>query len=267
MSSVLSIDHLVINAHFELEGLAKIFTALGFHLTPLGRHPMGSINHLAVFDHTYLELIGLPTDTRQLREEIVKSPLGIDGLVFATENAQATYDAWNEAGFRTTQVQEFSRDVFIDGVWQKASFRTVRLLPGQIAAGRVYACEQRTPQWIWRPTWQQHDEPIVDLFGLVIVSSQPKGLAQTLSRLGNLEHPYRLETITRGEFTQRYGDVTIFSPDRREFFAALLVQVGEFDGILARAQKIAVPYSVISNGHRAVLALPAFHTLLVLERK
>ncbi|RYF43878.1 MAG: VOC family protein, partial [Comamonadaceae bacterium] len=78
----LALDHLVINTRFEIEQAVRVFATLGFTLTPRSRHTLGSVNHLMVFGTDYLELIGLPDDGGPLREEILNSPCGIDGLVF-----------------------------------------------------------------------------------------------------------------------------------------------------------------------------------------
>lgn len=78
----LALDHTVINVHFEMDRAQAIFESLGFCLTPRGRHSLGSINHLIVLEDDYVEIVGLPTDTDTLRQEVLNSPIGIDGLVF-----------------------------------------------------------------------------------------------------------------------------------------------------------------------------------------
>jgi hypothetical protein len=84
------LDHLVINTGFATDTTAELFAALGFSLTPRGYHSLGSINHLIMFAGHYLELIGLPSDGAVLRQEILDSPPGIDGLVFGSADAAAT---------------------------------------------------------------------------------------------------------------------------------------------------------------------------------
>ena len=55
-----ALDHVVINAVFEMDRAAKLMSQLGFTVTPRGYHSLGSINHLIMFEGHYLELIGLP---------------------------------------------------------------------------------------------------------------------------------------------------------------------------------------------------------------
>ena len=84
----MELDHLVINTLRGMEDAARIFTALGFALTPRGYHSLGSVNHLAVVPGAYLELVGLP-ETGKQRQEVLDSPLGLSGLVFKTDDPEA----------------------------------------------------------------------------------------------------------------------------------------------------------------------------------
>ena len=62
-------DHVVINVLFDMDRAAALMSQLGFSLTPRGYHSLGSINHLAMFDDDYLELVGLPSGTDVLRKD------------------------------------------------------------------------------------------------------------------------------------------------------------------------------------------------------
>ena len=84
-----ALDHIVINVLFDMERAAALMSQLGFTLTPRGYHSLGSINHLMMFEHDYLELIGLPTGTDVLRKDVLESPRGLDGLVFKSDDIDA----------------------------------------------------------------------------------------------------------------------------------------------------------------------------------
>ena len=47
----LKLDHLVINVKEEMDEAYKLFSQLGFLLTPIGFHSLGSINHSMMFNH------------------------------------------------------------------------------------------------------------------------------------------------------------------------------------------------------------------------
>ena len=87
-----TLDHVVVNVRDRIDDAADTYRRLGFTLTPRGYHTLGSMNHLAMFGTDYLELIAArPGDDS--RPEIMAAPFGLDGLVFGTEDAAATYEA------------------------------------------------------------------------------------------------------------------------------------------------------------------------------
>ena len=113
--TALPIDHLVINVHRNLPAAKGLFERLGFTLTPMGRHTMGSINHLLVFGDDYIEVIGLPADGAVGRSELLDGPIGMDGLVFKTDDADKTHARLAAAREPLLPVQSFSRPVELDG--------------------------------------------------------------------------------------------------------------------------------------------------------
>ena len=113
-----ALDHVVINAVFEMDRAAKLMSQLGFTVTPRGYHSLGSINHLIMFEGHYLELIGLPMGTDGLRQDILRSPKGLNGLVFQAGDADACRDVLRASGLAALEPQNFSRPVEIGGVEQ-----------------------------------------------------------------------------------------------------------------------------------------------------
>ena len=76
------LDHVVIDVRDRVDEAMRCFQSLGFQLTPRGRHTLGSVNHLAMFATDYLELLGFAGDA--IRPEIMRFPVGLNGLVFKT---------------------------------------------------------------------------------------------------------------------------------------------------------------------------------------
>src|ERR1700728_219908 len=166
-----SLDHVVINALFDMDSAAALMSQLGFTLTPRGYHSLGSINHLMMFEGHYLELIGLPLQTEVLRREVLDSPLGLNGLVFKASDIDACISQLRESGLTMLEPQSFSRPVTIDGVEHLARFRTVRTAPQLFEAGRVYYCQHYTPELVWHRPWMSHSNGVRALSELVIVTS------------------------------------------------------------------------------------------------
>jgi hypothetical protein len=170
------LDHVVIDVRDRIDAAARCFSALGFQLTPRGRHTLGSVNHLAMFATDYLELLGFGEDGAT-RTEIARFPAGLNGLVFKTADAEAVHRHAQAASLPVLPVQAFSRPVALDGATRDARFRTTRLDPTKIAMGRVYFCEHLTPELVWRPEWQAHPNGACAITRVVVASADPQRTA------------------------------------------------------------------------------------------
>lgn len=167
------LDHVVVNVLRGMDAAAGIFEALGFTLTPLGRHSLGSINHLMMAPGAYLELVGVPTDGRQ-RQDVLDSPFGLNGLVFKSADADATFARLEADGLAPSGPVAFSRPVEIGAETLEARFRTVRAPNALFPAGRVYFCQHLTPELVWRDEWLSHPNGFVGIDRIVVVSSAPE---------------------------------------------------------------------------------------------
>jgi hypothetical protein len=167
------LDHAVVNVLRGMGPAAATFAALGFTLTPLGRHSLGSINHLMMAPGSYLELVGLP-ETGKQRQEVLDSPLGLSGLVFKTDDADAIFARLEEAGLKPSAPLAFSRPVEIEGETLEARFRTVRVAGELFPAGRVYFCEHLTPELVWRDEWLSHPNGFCGMDRIEVESLSPE---------------------------------------------------------------------------------------------
>src|ERR1700693_3099337 len=108
-----------------MDEAARTFAALGFQLPPRGHHTLGSMNHLAMFATDYLELLGFG-ESGASRPELAPFPVGLNGLVFKTEDADVVHAHALSAGLPILPVQSFSRPVELDGAPHDARVRTTR---------------------------------------------------------------------------------------------------------------------------------------------
>src|ERR1700760_4947170 len=104
------IDHVVIDVRERMDEAARVFAGLGFTLTPRGYHTLGSMNHLMMFATDYLELLGF-ADGGVARPELAPFPIGLNGLVFKTDDADTVYQHAMGEGLPIFPVQSFSRPV------------------------------------------------------------------------------------------------------------------------------------------------------------
>lgn len=255
-----ALDHLVINTHYDIDAAQALLEGLGFIVTPRGYHTLGSVNHLVVLAGGYLELIGQPRDSDKVRQEILNSLVGIDGLVYAVEDVQACHDDWIAMGLAAQPVQHFSRPVQVAGKDLDARFSTVRLLPGQFSAGRVYACRHLTPELVWRPEWMAHPNRVRGIASLLVVDKDPVQAAADYARLGRWGEDFALEFADAESLSARCGKLTAHAPQREAFFAAIRFYGGDRSVIAARAHALGLPMQ--EDADRLMLALPAFGTLL-----
>lgn len=254
---MLKLDHLVINTRFDTDAAQHTFEQLGFTVAPRGYHTLGSMNHAIVFEDHYLELIGLPADGKTVREEIVSSPLGPDGLVFRIDDPAATFDTLQHAGFHPAPPQTFSRPVELDGGSSvDARFTTVRVKPGQLDGGRVYFCQHLTPELVFRSDWRSHPNGAKGLSALHLIDVAPEPYVQ----LGELETGFDLVFWTRANFDNQFGLIAQYVAARGARYAAITVRTPAWRSVGERADAAGYPASV--GMQRALVALPRFDTLL-----
>jgi len=254
------LDHIVINSLFETDAAATLLAGLGFTLTPRGYHTLGSINHLMVFAGNYLEIIGLPPGVPVQRKELLDSPVGIDGLVFAITDADACHARLARDGIAAHPVQHFSRPLTIDGAEQQARFSVVRLLPGQFAAGRVYFCHHLTPELVWRKEWMQHANGVTSIAGLTIVSDNPVATSAQYAQLETRDPSFALEVISQSALAERVGDFAAIGAERTERFAMITVRCAVPAVAAGLAAALGLPQQ--ATPQRTLVAIPAFATLI-----
>ena len=247
----LALDHVVINTLFDMDQAVALMSQLGFTLTPRGYHSLGSINHLMLFEHDYLELIGLPSGTDKLRKDVLESPRGLNGLVFKVSDTDASARALRESGLAMLEPQSFSRPVTIDGVEYLARFRTVRAAPEVFEAGRVYYCQHYTPELVWHRPWMSHPNAVRGLSEMVIVTSNAeadvpryaRAAQSSAQRQGDdwviaLPGSFRITLISPARYRTRYGELGVEAGGRHSFFGAVVLDAPDLARISGLASSI-----------------------------
>ncbi len=231
------IDHVVVDVQDRIEDAARRYRALGFHLTERGRHTLGSVNHLAMFDPDYLELLGSGDPGTAPRPELAGFPLGLNGLVFKLEDAAAKHAELKARGMPVLPVQSFSRPVTLpDGRREEARFHTVRLQPRAVFDGRVYFCEHLTPELVWRPEWQNHPNGALSIARVVLSVREPARIAGAFERMfgpGAVDPGGRrlmagkvvIELALNSELARQLGHALADPAGRQDYMALLGIRV------------------------------------------
>lgn len=270
----LALDHVVINVLFDMDRAAALMSALGFTLTPRGFHSLGSINHLVMFEHDYLELIGLPSGTDTLRKDVLESPRGLNGLVFKVADADACQRELRASGLAMLEPQSFSRPVTIDGVEHLARFRTVRAAPELFEAGRVYYCQHFTPELVWHRPWMSHSNGLKAMRELVVVTSNLEADASLYARAAQatpekqgdewtiaLPGDFRVTLVSPARYRARYGERCIDADGRHSFFGALVFDAPKLERL--RDLVLRIPDLQVGESHEALaVRIPSLNALL-----
>jgi hypothetical protein len=253
-----ALDHVVINVLRRMDEAADLFAALGFRLTPRGHHSLGSVNHLMMTAGPYLELVGLP-ETGPQRQDVLDSPFGLNGLVVASRDADATHARLAAAGLAAGPPVAFTRPVTVDGREETARFRTVRVPVERFPAGRLYHCEHLTPDLVWRPEWLDHPNGFSGLDALTIESPAPEADAALYASASGAP-----AEAAGGVRTLRLGETRVaIVPGPAARFSALALRFRDLDALEARAGALPEAAWVRHGPDAATLTLPAFDLRLV----
>jgi hypothetical protein len=270
-----TLDHVVVNVHRGMDEAAARYRRLGFTLTPRGYHSLGSINHLAIFGTDYLELIGLP-ESGGGRADLLDWPMGLNGLVWGSEDAAATHGALVGAGVPTLPPQHFTRPVEFPGGARDASFTTVRLPAETTPAGRLYFCQHFTRDLVWRDEWRAHANGCVGVGAVVVAANDPGRLGGLFARMfgsgavraiaGGVRLAVGLtdcDVITRAALRERFGTAAPPDDGRAEAMAALVLRTRA----LAEVAAAIAPEDRVDGGARIIVpAAAAFGATLAFEQ-
>jgi Glyoxalase-like domain len=262
-----TLDHVVINVRDQIDAGADTYRRLGFALTERGYHTLGSMNHLAMFGTDYLELIAAETGSTR-RPEILAAHAGLNGIVFASEDAAATHAAMTAAGVPVFPAEQFSRPVVLPEGTSDAVFRTVRLHPEAVPAGRVYFCQHFTRPLVWRDAWRHHANGVTGIARAVVVAADPGDVGGLFGRMFGADavRPIMggqrltaglasIDVLTEAALRAEFGAASP-DPDGRDHYMAALVfrtrsldaaaralEAGSIAGARVEADRVIVPAS------------------------
>jgi hypothetical protein len=257
------LDHVVVDVGEAIDEATGIYRGLGFQMTPIGRHSLGTVNRLAMFQSNYLELLGYERGVANLRADVAGFPAGLNGLVFATEDSAAVYAAMTANGVPIQEPVEFFRPVELPGGKQEdARFRTVRLPRGTIPAGRVYFCHHLTRNLVWRDEWLSHANGAAAVAGVIIAAENPETTAAVLEKMfgptalsrsaGGAALAMtnaRLDIMTPDGLAQRYGNSAPDPSGRTDYMAALILKAVS----RAKAAQVLRGSATVVDGDRIIV--------------
>lgn len=247
------LDHVVVNVQDRMDEAQAIWTRLGFTLTPRGHHTLGSINHLAMFGTDYLELIGIPPGGERL--SIMGWPLGLNAVVFATEDAAETHATLVARGIACLEPRDFSRPVALPDGARHAAFRTANLDRSQSDAGRFYFCQHKTRDLVWRDEWRRHANGTTGVIAAIHCAADPVTAARLYERMFGAEQLTAiqggrrltmalsaLDVIDPPTLAALYGDAVPDAAGRDTYLAALVLRSPDLDRAAAHLQAAGIAH-------------------------
>ena len=233
----LNLDHIAINVKENMDEAYQLFSELGFTITPRGYHSLGSINHSMVFKNDYLELIGTPRGKPITRPELKKAEIGINGLVFKSDDIRKTYQHLLNSKLSNNPPRNFCRPVDVNGTEREAIFETVSITDDIFKAGRIYFCDHLTPNLVWIPEYISHKNNVLGITEITVIDSNPLSVLKNIYKItDNIKIDKQANFITvktddiklilcnEKSFKERYNNFGEQIKLRKEMFGSLTLK-------------------------------------------
>ena len=274
------IDHLVL-AGPDLDQMREAWSALGFTLTPKARHPFGTGNSLIQLESCFIELLSVvdrdlvpehtPPDGFSFgafnRDYLAEFGRGFSMLVLDSGNAGADIEQYRSKGLRTYAPFDFSRLAKLpNGSEVTVGFSLAFVSHPDMPFAGFFACQQRAPQFFWKPAYQRHVNRALTILEVALVAQEPEKYADFLAAFAqnafdrDLSGNVTIRTM-RGnicclkpeKFSEAYQCV---APDlsRGPRLAGATIGVRDLKAIPAKLNYI--------NEHKALLPEPLFGTAI-----
>lgn len=188
LKHIVGVDHVVIPVR-DLDAAARQWTAAGFTLSPRGKHSehMGTSNYTLVFEHDYMELMGIdhPTPHNQPTIDFLKAREGLERAAFTTDDAGALAAELRSHGFTGEGPIAFGRPVPLPGGGSSEARFQVTTWPTSEAPGglRIFACQHLTREAVWIPELQHHANDARGLVRLEVIAADPGAAATHMGRM------------------------------------------------------------------------------------
>lgn len=199
-----TLDHFVIVVR-DLPKSKALFERLGFHTTERGDHEgWGTANHLAVLERQYLELWGEHGEgpDAPLVRDLAARHEGLWQVGLKTPDADRLHANLTASGVPMDAPYDYARPIVLDGTRRSVDFRIAYVGTSVRLPLRMFLCEQRTPELIWRPEWQRHANGAKAVRELVLASRNPWDEANSVARFLDAD----LESATASEAVLRLVD-------------------------------------------------------------
>jgi hypothetical protein len=262
------IDHVVLCVA-DLELARRRWWGLGFTVTPLARHPWGTVNHLVLLQGNFVELLAvgdraaIPRTARgfsfgAFNQAFLDRHQGMSMLVFDSRDARADRAGFAAAGLRTYPVFDFQRSATLpDGSRRRVGFSLAFVTDPRLPDAAFFTCQQHTPELFWLPEYQIHENGASQIREVVMVAADPQALRDLYVGLQGSSRVVAgdglrvvttrgsIAVVTPDTFVRRFGGNAwpeSADPPASPRFAACSVAVRDLDVLEALLQERGVPH-------------------------
>jgi hypothetical protein len=180
LSAEIFLDHI---AHWvpDAAAAAQAMIRAGFAPTPISIQtnpgpggtsvPAGTGNVTAMLTRGYIEVLFKTSVTPLTREfdEGLARYAGLHLIAFAVADARAASEHLAAAGFRTAPIVALRRPVGTETGVAEAAFTVARVLPGDMAEGRIQYLTHHTEDAVWQKRWLTHPNRAKELIDVIAV--------------------------------------------------------------------------------------------------
>ncbi|RIX97422.1 VOC family protein [Aureimonas flava] len=184
MANVLGIDHPLIAVR-DIDTMRERYAALGFRMTPVGRHPWGTSTSLAIFRDCLIELMGVYDETlidekalegfsfgRAVRDDL-KAREGISLCALHSDDAEKDVATLSARGVACQGTIAFGRDVTLpDGQADRTATTLKILASDDLPRLSNFACQQHRRDLVEVPAWMDHPNGCTGYAGVAILAER-----------------------------------------------------------------------------------------------
>ncbi|MBI1206726.1 MAG: hypothetical protein GC191_05470 [Azospirillum sp.] len=182
---ITAIDHAIVGVE-NLDAARADWTALGFTLTPRGRHVgWGTANHGIMFPNDYVTLLAIVDPgqfVNNLDSFLEQRGPGLLGIALNTPDAAAAHGLLSGLGL-TEAPRPLSRFIDLPNGTAEARFHNVLFKAGGLPGVNAYIIEHLTPELIRSPDWITHPNGAIGLEGVSVMVEEPRDLIETYQTL------------------------------------------------------------------------------------
>lgn len=265
----LDLDHIGCIVNDLAAGAAK-WERLGFTLTPRskqrgavpqreGFHPWATANRCAIFGNTYLELIGvIDAAAYNPWARFIGKNEGLHILALRCDDANAAHEALSSRTDALAPPVPRERVLDVAGEARTMRFRNIFSRDEIWPEARYLLIEHQTPDYLWQPRYQHHENGATELVDVTLVAQKPRALLSRFETLGagceeradgslaaKLPGRGHLYIVSATAFAQAYG----YLPEARSALHALTVGFRDLARTLALLASRGVRVRESARGH------------------